>query len=276
MLLTYVINIDKIIKKEGEGMPRPTKCRRICRFPQTVEFNPQNAVTKAPIILTVDEYEAIRLIDKEGLSQEQCSERMLIARTTVQKIYECARKKIADFLVEGRSLKIKGGEYRLCSGWEPRCEQSNCVKQQLQKIYQKEKGENTMRIAVTYENGEIFQHFGHTEQFKIYEAENNKILSSEVIDTNGSGHGALAEFLHALDVDTLICGGIGAGAQNALIEVGIRLYGGVNGSADKAVEALLSNSLKFNPDVQCNHHEHGEEHSCGSHGCGGDSCGDNN
>ena len=132
-----------------------------------------------------------------------------------------------------------------------------------------------MRIAVTYDNGQIFQHFGHTEQFKLYEVEDGKVVRSVVLDTNGSGHGALAGFLQAYNVDVLICGGIGGGAQMALAEAGIKLYGGVSGNADDAVEALLSATLEFNPNVNCNHqdHEHGEGHTCGSHGCGSHSCG---
>ena len=131
-----------------------------------------------------------------------------------------------------------------------------------------------MRIAVTYENGEIFQHFGHTEQFKIYDVRDGKIIASEVVDTNGSGHGALAGVLSALKVDALICGGIGGGAQMALEAAGIRLYGGVSGSADAAAEALAAGKLDFNPDVRCDHHDHhGEGHICGSHGCGSHTCG---
>ena len=130
-----------------------------------------------------------------------------------------------------------------------------------------------MKIAVTYENGMIFQHFGHTEFFKVYEVEDNKIVSSEVISTNGSGHGALAGVLNTLQAEVLICGGIGGGAQAALREAGIKLYGGVSGSADTAVEAFIAGNLAFNPNVQCNHHgehHHEEGHSCGSHGCGGE------
>lgn len=133
-----------------------------------------------------------------------------------------------------------------------------------------------MKIAVTYENGQIFQHFGHTEQFKVYDVQDGKIINSEVLDTNGSGHGALAGFLADNGVETLICGGIGGGAQTALAEAGIKLYGGVSGDADKAVEALLGDELLYNPDVKCNHHdhEHGEGgHTCGSHGCGSHTCG---
>ena len=129
-----------------------------------------------------------------------------------------------------------------------------------------------MRIAVTYENGEIFQHFGHTEQFKIYDVEDGKIISSKVVDAGGSGYGALAGVLSALKVDALICGGIGGGAQNALAQAGIRLFGGVSGNADEAVNALLAGNLGYNPNVHCDHHDHEAGHSCGDHGCGSHSC----
>ena len=136
------------------------------------------------------------------------------------------------------------------------------------------KGANIMRLAVTYENGEIFQHFGHTEQFKVYDIEEGKVIASEVVSTNGSGHGALAGVLASLNADVLICGGIGGGAQVALAEAGIKLFGGVSGDADKAVEAYLAGNLAYNPNVQCNHHgEHHHGGTCGNHGCGSHSCG---
>ena len=132
-----------------------------------------------------------------------------------------------------------------------------------------------MRIAVTYENGMIFQHFGHTEMFKVYDVQEGKIFAAEVVDTNGSGHGALAGGLTALQADVLICGGIGGGAQMALSAAGITLYGGVSGNADAAVAAFLAGELDYNPNVKCSHHgehHHGEGHTCGSHGCGSHSC----
>lgn len=257
-------------------MPRPIKCRRVCHVPETVDFLPaHDGEGKSPVILTVDEYEVIRLIDREGLSQEQCSQFMQIARTTVQKIYENARKKIACVLVDGLPLRIQGGEFWLCDGQNPGCPKNGCLKQQFQDQYKKPKGDTIMRIAVTYENGQIFQHFGHTEQFKIYDVDNGNIISSQVVSTNGNGHGALAGVLNALNADVLICGGIGGGAQTALASAGIRLYGGVSGDADQAVEALLAGTLDFNPDVHCSHHdhEHGEGHTCGDHGCGSHDCG---
>lgn len=120
-----------------------------------------------------------------------------------------------------------------------------------------------MRIAATYENGEVFQHFGHTAQFKLFDTENGKILFTQVVDTQGSGHGALAEFLRANGVEALICGGIGGGAQSALAEAGIKLYAGVRGSADAAVLALLAGKLNAAQGATCDiHHEDG--HDCGS------------
>ena len=131
-----------------------------------------------------------------------------------------------------------------------------------------------MKIAVTYENGQVFQHFGHTAQFKIYQVEEGQVTSAQVVDTNGSVHGALAGFLKDQGVDTLLCGGIGGGAKTALAQAGIELYGGVSGSADQAVEDLLAGRLVFQPDILCSHHGHGEGHSCGEHhACGeGHSC----
>jgi predicted Fe-Mo cluster-binding NifX family protein len=131
-----------------------------------------------------------------------------------------------------------------------------------------------MKIAVTYENGLIFQHFGHTEQFKIYDIEDGKIISSEVIDTNGQGHGALAGVLGGAKVDALICGGIGMGAQMALAEAGIKLYGGVQGDADEAAQALAEGRLEYDPDAKCDHHGHEEGHECGhgDHECGHGNC----
>lgn len=132
-----------------------------------------------------------------------------------------------------------------------------------------------MRIAVTYDNGQIFQHFGHTQQFKVYDVQDGKIVASEIVGTNGSGHGALAGVLTALNVDVLICGGIGGGAQMALAAANIQFYGGVSGNADDAVAALIAGELAYNPDVKCSHHEHhhAEGHVCGEHGCGSGHCG---
>jgi len=232
--------------------------------------------SRLPVILGVDEYEVIRLIDREGMRQEDCAAQMGIARTTVQQVYEAARQKLAQALVEGLPLCIEGGTYQLCDGSAVRQHCGGCFKREFSQKYNVKKGEHTMRIAVTYENGAIFQHFGHTQFFKIYDVENGIITASQVVDTNGSGHGALAGVLNALHADVLICGGIGGGAQAALAAAGIKLYGGVSGSADAAAQALVEGKLAFDPNVHCDHHDHahgGEEHTCGHHGCGEHHCG---
>ena len=254
-------------------MPRPQRCRRICGLPRVGAFGPQEGRAEAPIVLTLDEYEVIRLVDLEEKTQGACAAQMDVSRSTVQEIYESARKKIAACLVYGRPMVIRGGNYRLCGGRERGCGQG-CrqgplpVRQDAPDPH-KQEGGSTMKIAVTYENGQIFQHFGHTQAFKIYEITDGQISRAEVVDTNGSGHGALAGFLMQRGVDTLICGGIGGGAQVALAGAGIRLYGGVRGDADAAVNALLSGNLGYDPNVHCDHHGqgHGEGHTCGHHGC---------
>ena len=124
-----------------------------------------------------------------------------------------------------------------------------------------------MKIAVTYENGQIFQHFGHSENFKIYDIKDNAVISSKVVNTNGFAHGALAGFLGSEKINKLICGGIGGGAISALGEAGIEVMAGVNGDADAAIEKYLKNALAFTSSSNCNHTE-GEAHSCGDHGCG--------
>ena len=120
-----------------------------------------------------------------------------------------------------------------------------------------------MKIAVPYEDGRVFQHFGHAAQFKIYTVDGGKVTCEQVVDTNGSGHGALAGFLELLGVNVLICGGIGGGARFALQDADIEIYGGVSGDADEAVETFLAGALEFDPNACCSHH-HGA-HSCGDH-----------
>ena len=132
-----------------------------------------------------------------------------------------------------------------------------------------------MKIAVTYDNGNVFQHFGKTENFKVYEVEDDKVVSSEVIGSNGTGHGALAGLLAEQGINVLICGGIGEGAQTALTEAGIEMVAGAQGNTDDVVEAYLKGELVSTGEIS-DHHHHEEGHSCGSHeeghSCGG-SCG---
>ncbi len=240
-------------------MPRPVKCRRIGQMPVYRVFSPEEVSNAPSIQMTVDEYESIKLLDGDGLTQEECASRMCISRPTVTAIYNKARKKLADALVHGKQLLIVGG----CCAYAP---------MELQQTIM-EKGRNTMRIAVAYENGEVFQHFGRTEQFKLYDVEAGKIVQEQIVDTNGVSHGALAGFLKAAEVDVLLCGGIGMVGRAALEEVGIRLYPGVQGSADEAAKAFAEERLAYDPDARCDHHDHHDEgHGCGHHHHEGD-CG---
>ncbi len=232
-------------------MPRKQRCRWIEGYPDHWEFSPEEASEEEPVVMSLDEFETIRLLDRKGLNQEQCAERMGVARTTVTAIYDSARRKVAEALTEGKRLQIRGGNYQLND-------------QGAGKLEKKKPG--SFRIAVTYEDGDVFPHFGRAEHFKLYDALDGSIVSEQIVDTNGSGHGALAGFLKAARVDALICGGIGMGAKNALKEAGISLYGGVSGPADSAAEAFVGGTLQADPDSECEHHGHpGEETGCGHH-----------
>ena len=259
-------------------MPRPKKCRRICALPDGAGFAPLRPSADGPVILTVEEYEVIRLIDHLGCTQEEAAARMEVARTTVQAIYDGARRKLADALVGRRGLRVQGGEYRLCPQ-AAACRRRGCGCAFLAGNSTSDTGESfpknrkvvdVMKIAVTYENGMVYPHFGHTAQFKIYEAEGGKLVSGTVVPTGGSGHGALAGFLAAQGVDALICGGIGGGARTALAQAGIALYPGVSGSADAAAEALAEGKLVYDPQASCADHDHHGGAGCGHHegGCG--------
>ncbi len=244
-------------------MARPFRCRRIESLPVFRSFSPDDAVPAETVLMTVDEFETVRLIDGEGLNQEACASRMEVSRTTVTAVYDSARKKVARMLSEGCRLVISGGKYSA---------KPASVPEEIAK-----KGESVMRIAVTYENGEVFQHFGHSAQFKFYDVENGRIALERVADTDGAGHGALAGYLKAAGADVLLCGGIGPGARVALEEAGIKLVAGVSGNADEAARAFCDGSLKSDPDAGCaggHHHAgHGHDGECGGHdGCGGHGC----
>lgn len=248
-------------------MPRPCKRRRICELPLFNIFLPQNKeCVNDVVIMHVDEYECIRLIDYEGMTQEECAKQMNLVRTSIQAIYSSARRKLADCIVNGKGLKIEGGSYILCEGnlecCQKRLTSGNICLGRMKEEWRMKK----MIIAVTYQDGEVFQHFGHCENFKIYNVEEGKIKEEKIINSNGNGHGALAGFLKDNSVDVLICGGIGGGARKALAEQEIELYPGVVGLADEAVKALIEGNLSYNPNTMCQHH-HGE-HTCGN----GSSC----
>jgi predicted Fe-Mo cluster-binding NifX family protein len=130
-----------------------------------------------------------------------------------------------------------------------------------------------MRIAIPFYMGNIFQHFGHAPQFKVYEVENHQVLMEMLVEVEEQGHGAVADLLQSLDVRVVICGNIGEGAMKALQNAGIIFYGGVTGDADEAITALVQGGLKYDPNIRCTAHAdgHGCDGDCGECGdCGGD------
>lgn len=126
-----------------------------------------------------------------------------------------------------------------------------------------------MIVAVTYENGSVFQHFGHTKQLKIYIIEDKCIKEEKILEVDENGHGALVELLVSNKVDILICGGIGNGAKEGLKNANIKFYGGVSGNADIVVKDFINGNLQYDINAHCEHHEH-NEHSCNEHKCNED------
>lgn len=240
---------------------RREKLRRVGIIPEYRGFTPDGLASGDAIEMTVDELEALRLCDLESLNQQTVAQQMGIARATVAAICSRAHRKVANALVNGRALSIEGGNIAYSpittatATWPA-------------------KEVDTMRVATTYDNGNIFMHFGRSEQFKIYDIQDGKVLNEQVVDTGGTGHGALAGLLANGGVDALICGGIGGGAINALTQAGIKVYAGAQGNCDACVEALIAGTLAQTGEATCDCHGHGHDHehihehggSCGCHG----------
>lgn len=238
---------------------RREKLRRVGIIPEYRGFTPDGLASGDAIDMTIDELEVLRLCDLEGLNQEAVAQHMGIARATVAAICSRAHRKVANALVNGRALSIEGGSIAYSpittttAAWPA-------------------KEVDTVRVATTYDNGNIFMHFGRSEQFKIYDIHDDKVLNEQVVGTGGTGHGALAGLLANGGVDTLICGGIGGGAINALTQAGITVYAGAQGNCDACVEALIAGTLAQTGKATCDCHGHDHEHthehgeSCGCHG----------
>lgn len=274
-------------------MARPQRCRRIKECPEYIEFSTKDCRNREIVSMTMDEYETIYLVDYEGLTHSECSECMDISRTTVTEIYNSARRKVADFIVGGKRLIISGGNCRFSdANDEIYYAKHGCGERTFchaEEVLQ-EKGNDVMRIAVTYLDGKIFQHFGKTSEFKVYDIEEKKVVKSEVLSTNNAGHGALIGFLIEAEVDVLICGGMGEGAKMNLQTAGIKRIAGISGNADDAVAKFIEGTLEGR-DVVCehahehsdnhhdhhhnHHHDHHHNHNCSNHECGHEHTGRN-
>lgn len=252
-------------------MPRNPKCRKICLTPSCRIF--QGASGQAAVELRLDELEALRLVDLEEFDQAKAAQHMEISRGTLQRLLYAAHRRVALALTTGRSIAIaENGNAVPAPGCRSFSTCRFCCRSSETAAKLKTQGE-TMIIAVTCENDNVFQHFGHTPSFALFTVEENRLTGRTDLPTGESGHGALAGLLKEHNVDVLICGGIGGGARSALAEAGIQLYPGASGSADAQVEALLAGSLAYDPNTVCSHHDHGEGHTCGHHHEGGHTCG---
>lgn len=238
---------------------RREKLRRVGIIPEYRGFTPDGLASGDAIDMTVDELEVLRLCDLEGLNQEAVAQQMGIARATVAAICSRAHRKVANALVNGRAIVIEGGNI----AYSPIT--TTTAAWQAKEV-------DTMRVATTYDDGNIFMHFGRSEQFKIYDIQDGKVLNEQVVNTGGTGHGALAGLLANGGVDTLICGGIGGGAINALAQAGITVYAGAQGNCDACVEALIAGTLAQTGEATCDCHGHDHDHahehgeSCSCHG----------
>lgn len=227
-------------------MPRPRKCRRVCDLPQTLTFTPgDDPGGQRAVILTVDEYETIRLIDQEGLSQEQCGALMQVARTTVQQIYASARKKLAAMLVDGLPLRIEGGDYRLCDGTEDYCGCGGCRKHRLGQLRDKEEG--TMRIAIPLdENKQDVCIVLARAPYFLFQGENGETAVAEnpAAQAQGGAGVQAAQFLVDSGVTALITVRCGQNAAGVFKAAGIKIFKSAHKTAAEDLAALADGALE--------------------------------
>ena len=229
-------------------MPRPRKCRRVCNLPVYTDFIPLGVSTDKKVILTVDEYETIRLIDKNGLSQEECGQYMNIARTTVQQIYMNARKKIAEALVDGLALKIEGGDYCLCDG--SGC-YSGCGSCMRKKCYfekaQSAEGGKIMKIAIPMDENkvDVCVSFARAPYFMIVsENGESEIKINPAADAQGGAGIKAAQFVVDCGADSIITVRCGENAAEVLKATDIKIYKSSAVNAMENVKMLMEGQLE--------------------------------
>lgn len=230
-------------------MARKILEKKIRSKPVAFSFVPASGMKRCSAIsIDIEEWEAVRLVDYLGIERIEAAKSMGISRQTLNILLKAARTKTARAVVEGLSFSIIDGNN---ADYAP-------------KDYSYGERRKEMKIAVTHENGNVFGHFGKSKEFAIFEAEDGKVVSSHVEKAPEEGHGAMVGFLTGLGVDILICGGIGAGAVNALKEAGISIYAGASGNVEMQVSALLNGQLSENSEANCGHKSEAG-HNCGHH-----------
>ncbi|MEA4811822.1 MAG: NifB/NifX family molybdenum-iron cluster-binding protein [Anaerolineaceae bacterium] len=232
-------------------MARKTLVKRVGAKPPESLFFCNAALERKGfgIALNLEEWESIRLVDYLDLEQTRAAGMMGVSRQTLQALLRSAHQKVARCLVEALPLRIEGGHYTLSDTDEN----------------MKEIRSERMKIAVCTQDGDVFEHFGRTPAFTIFEIEEGQIESETLLEAPAEGHGALTGFLKTEGVNVLICGGIGGGAVNALRAMGIELHAGASGKVRDQVQSFLAGQLADLGESNCNHHGHGQHGSCGQH-----------
>ena len=253
-LLTYATNNhilevsdNGLIYKEEISVPRPKKCRKVCQMPQSKEFRPVGDFPdKSVVVLSVDEYEAIRLIDKQGFSQEECSTYMQVARTTVQMIYNSARKKIADALVDALPLRIEGGDYRLCDGAEEYCGCGGCKKHRRSYIHRMMKEAGTMKIAIPLDENkeDVCIVLARAPYFWFREDGTDTIVENPAAKANSGAGIQAAQFLVDNHVNVLITVRCGQNAADVFKAADMKIYKSANKAAADDMSAMEEGMLE--------------------------------
>ena len=227
-------------------MPRPRKCRKVCQMPRIQEFRPAGAgALRTAVILTVDEYEAIRLIDHQGFSQEACSSYMLVARTTAQLIYNSARKKIAEALVEGLPLRIEGGDYQLCDGTEDFCGCGGCRKHRRDPMKHLMQEECVMKIAIPLDENrqDVCIVLARAPWFLFRENGIDTIVENPAAQAQSGAGIQAAQFLVDSGVTALITVRCGQNAADVFHAAGMKIYKSVHPTAAEDLSALEAGEL---------------------------------
>lgn len=216
-------------------------------MPQIREFHPAGGTAgENTVVLTVDEYEAIRLIDRQGFSQEECSSYMQVARTTVQLIYNSARKKLADALVEGRSLRIEGGQYQLCDGDEEYCGCGSCWRHRRDGKQDRIKEAKPMKIAVPLDENkqDVCIVLARAPYFLFREEGKDVVVENPAASAQGGAGIQAAQFLADQQVGALITVRCGENAREVFQAADIKIYKSANKAAADDLAALERGELK--------------------------------
>ena len=195
------------------------------------------------VILNVDEFETIRLIDREGLSQQECGQYMGVARTTVQQIYTAARKKLADALVEGLPLRIEGGDYRLCENDEECFACPGCWKH-LGSVKKKEEGPMKIAIPLDENKTDVCLTFGRAPYILFAQDDKEEILENPAAQAQGGAGLKAAQFLVDQEADVLITFRCGQNAADVFTAADMQIYKAQGTTAEENVQAFLNDKLE--------------------------------